>query len=418
MTTAETTDERSTARPDRAVAGQPVVLPTPISKAGSHKGEFYIPSLDGVRAFSFFLVFLSHGVFHGKVPGGLGVTTFFFLSGYLITTLLRLEQERHGRISLKQFYLRRSLRILPPMYLAMAFGIVMYLILKPEMIEWWSLLIQALHLTNYRLFWMEGEALKGLDVLWSLAVEEHFYLVFPLLYIAMQKTLSSRMMQAAVMGLICVATLGWRCYLAAHSDLTITDQLQRVSLATDTRLDSLLLGCMLAVCFNPAVDQYRLSTWVSWLLGVLGFGLVAASTVMGDLFFRETFRYTLQGVGLIAVFVIIIKHHTVFPFTILNHKWIRHIGVLSYSLYLFHYLVIVGVKMVADGRLHPLLVDLVSFVLSLLIAQGMFVLVERPCARLRKRLGRVNPASTPNTMPPGEPQTPPAATTMASTAGA
>src|SRR5277367_6687518 len=74
----------------------------------------HIPSLDGLRAVSFFIVFLAHSRLEWIVPGGFGVTVFFFLSGYLITTLMRLEVERTRDVSLKHFYLRRALRILPP----------------------------------------------------------------------------------------------------------------------------------------------------------------------------------------------------------------------------------------------------------------------------------------------------------------
>src|SRR5437868_6408090 len=80
--------------------------------------SLHIPSLDGLRAVSFFIVFLAHcGVPFFPIPGAFGVTVFFFLSGYLITTLLRLEMESTGKVSFRHFYLRRVLRILPPFYI-------------------------------------------------------------------------------------------------------------------------------------------------------------------------------------------------------------------------------------------------------------------------------------------------------------
>src|SRR5229473_790790 len=90
---------------------------TAAAKAG--KQALTVPSLDGLRAFSFLLVFVAHAGLEGIVPGGFGVTVFFFLSGYLITTLMRQEFERYGDVSLKHFYLRRVLRILPPFYLVL-----------------------------------------------------------------------------------------------------------------------------------------------------------------------------------------------------------------------------------------------------------------------------------------------------------
>src|ERR1700733_14513831 len=80
----------------------------------------HLPSLDGIRAVSFLLVFAAHAGLGDVIPGGFGVTVFFFLSGYLITTLLRIEHDATGTVSLRQFYLRRALRILPPFYLVLA----------------------------------------------------------------------------------------------------------------------------------------------------------------------------------------------------------------------------------------------------------------------------------------------------------
>jgi peptidoglycan/LPS O-acetylase OafA/YrhL len=86
---------------------------------GKANRAFYLPCLDGIRGLAFLLVFVAHAGLGRLLPGGLGVTIFFFLSGYLITTLLRLEIEDTGTISLRNFYVRRALRILPPMYVTL-----------------------------------------------------------------------------------------------------------------------------------------------------------------------------------------------------------------------------------------------------------------------------------------------------------
>ncbi|MBX9895794.1 MAG: acyltransferase [Nitrosomonas sp.] len=83
------------------------------------KSNYYIPSLDGMRAVAAMLVFVSHAGWPHLIPGGFGVTIFFFLSGYLITTLLRREYESTGSISFKNFFLRRAYRIFPPLYIVL-----------------------------------------------------------------------------------------------------------------------------------------------------------------------------------------------------------------------------------------------------------------------------------------------------------
>src|ERR1700676_4428869 len=90
-----------------------------------NRNSTHIPSLDGIRAIAALLVFIAHAGLEDRVPGGFGVTIFFFLSGYLITTLLRTEYATCGRINLKNFYIRRAYRIWPPMYIALALAAVM-----------------------------------------------------------------------------------------------------------------------------------------------------------------------------------------------------------------------------------------------------------------------------------------------------
>src|SRR5262249_9481143 len=130
----------------------------------------HIPSLDGIRAVAVSIVFLFHAA-HGVFPGGVGVTIFFFLSGFLITTLLRLEAEQAGRVSLRNFYLRRALRILPPMYITLA-GATLASVVIRDPLSMPVLAFQALHFTNY-LMDHESSFPIGTIVLWSLAVEEH-----------------------------------------------------------------------------------------------------------------------------------------------------------------------------------------------------------------------------------------------------
>jgi peptidoglycan/LPS O-acetylase OafA/YrhL len=146
-----------------------------------HAGEgLHVPSLDGIRALSFLVVFAAHAGLDSLVPGGFGVTVFFFLSGFLITTLLRIEEEAHGTLSFRSFYARRALRILPPFYLVLALAAsAAWTGLLPGGLEPRAVAAQALHLAN---FWIVRHGYAGqpagTGVYWSLAVEEHFYSSF------------------------------------------------------------------------------------------------------------------------------------------------------------------------------------------------------------------------------------------------
>jgi peptidoglycan/LPS O-acetylase OafA/YrhL len=307
---------------------------------------------------------------------------FFFLSGYLITTLLRLEAEHTGKVDLRGFYLRRVFRIFPPFYtvLALALGLAAVGVLRgPDNLSAWP--YQVLHLTNYYIIqagWWNGLA-PGTWVYWSLAVEEHFYLGFPFLYLLLRN--APRRRQALVLWALCAVVLAWRCWLvfglhASH---------ERLYVATDTRVDSILFGCALALWGNPALDPTPVSDR-GWLRGWLpaGLGLLLLSVVIRNPQYEQTLRYTLQGIALTPLFIVAVRYPDWGAIRFLNHRVMRLLGMLSYSLYLLHTPVIHGVQQwihapaLAQGSL--------AMIICFLGALGMFYAVEMPSARLRKRL--------------------------------
>jgi peptidoglycan/LPS O-acetylase OafA/YrhL len=349
-----------------------------------------MPSLDGLRALSFGLVFVAHaGLPLGiPFPGAFGVTVFFFLSGLLITTLLRREHEKNGTISFRNFYLRRVLRILPPFYLVLIGALVAtYVLDQSGAIDFSGVLAQLLHYSNY---WIVTHGFDGLPqgtgVFWSLAVEEHFYLLFPLVFMFLARTRVRPDRQALVLLGVCAALLLWRIYL--YSRFEVVDFLaeQRLEIASDTRFDSILFGCILALYGNPALDSSRLGerTWkyVLFPLGVCG---LLFSFMYRDEFFRGTFRYTLQGISLMPVFVCAVRYPTWLPMRPLNFRPIAFIGVLSYSLYLVHQ-VVLGVVAHALPDSGNGMRGLVALAVSLVIAWILYIAVEKPCARLRHKL--------------------------------
>jgi peptidoglycan/LPS O-acetylase OafA/YrhL len=365
------------------------------------RGSLDIPSLDGLRAFAVGIVFLAHAGLAMRLPklgqvtlpGEFGVTVFFFLSGYLITTLLRLEHSRSGSISLRDFYLRRVLRIFPPFYLVFVLATLLTAVgflvgpTGPHL-GVAAVATQALYLTNYDVIatnWWDGRA-PGSWIYWSLAVEEHFYLFFPLLYLLLLRHLPARRRQLAVLLGICGLVLVWRCVLVYVGHVPR----ERTYMATDTRIDSILFGCALAVAGNPVVDRSRFSdAWWKQVWLPLGVAVVVASLAVSlkSESFKQSFSYTLEGIGLVPIFVCAMRFPGWFAFPLLNLRPVAFVGVLSYSLYLVHPTVLFGVGLYVH-RSVPVR-GVAAGLISLALALGIYVLVEKPAARLRRRLSHL-----------------------------
>ncbi|MGO9084941.1 MAG: acyltransferase family protein [Candidatus Sulfotelmatobacter sp.] len=345
------------------------------------KPAIYIPSLDGLRAIAFLLVFVAHSMPDRDLPGGFGVTVFFFLSGYLITTLLRNEAQHHQSINLKSFYLRRLLRIFPACYVTVAIVsslAALGLLYNTESYK--SLLAAFLYFSNCWNILGFGNLPAGMGVLWSLAVEEHYYLLFPPLYAWFVLASVSRKRQAAWLLALCAGALVWRCCRATlfHSPWA------NIYEGTDTRFDSILYGCVLAIVANP-----RLGDRVPWFrkhangLAVAGALLIALSFAYRNPFFRDTFRYTLNAVGLAPIFFLASLPERRFLTRWLEWPVLRWLGQLSYSMYLIHHTLFY----------HFYHFYRPSFLLAMGIlagtvvyAQAMRSLIELPLQRVRSRL--------------------------------
>lgn len=358
-----------------------------MSQLAQHRDSLYIPSLDGIRALSFFLVFLAHAGLGGTlIPGGFGVTVFFLLSGFLITTLLRMEYTRHQNISLKNFYLRRVLRILPPLYVTLMLAVVLYSMESGRLgAPFAGTLSQVLQVANYyQIYADKVDMLPGTGVLWSLAVEEHFYLIFPLLYLWLAPRFPASG-QVKILLSLCALALAWRCMLVFHFDAVEG----RTYYATDTRFDSILLGCAFAIVANPVLRDSlcdRIVASMRWLIPLCVVVLMA-TFVYRDPAFRETFRYTLQGVALIPLFIAAIHYQEAPLVRFLNLPFMRYLGVLSYTLYLSHEVILESIRNVWPEN--AVLVGFVSFVLAMLFATIVHHGIERPCAKIRKRLSKL-----------------------------
>jgi peptidoglycan/LPS O-acetylase OafA/YrhL len=357
---------------------------------GSPSDKGNIPSLDGLRAISILIVLVSHAGYGSVVPGGLGVTIFFFLSGYLITTLLMDERERLGRIHIGKFYLRRVLRLFPPLLvtLAVAYSLV-WLGRLDGGISWAGVLAQLLYFANYyALFFDPGNSTAaGTGILWSLAVEEHFYMIYPAILTGLLALGLSRQRIVVALAIVCLAVLAWRMYLASVPNFVT----ERTYYSSDTRVDSIVFGCLLALVANPRFAKPGTSN--PFLEPASAALLAAAAIVMAitiawrDVYFRETFRYSIQGLALMPTFYFAIKYAAYFPFTLLNHPWVARIGVYSYAMYLIHQIVIFALEKNAPwlATAKPLLV-LMAFVIAALYAAILDVYVDSYFRGLRRKL--------------------------------
>lgn len=272
--------------------------------------------------------------------GGMGVDGFFTLSGFLITTLLLQEWQQNGSINLKLFYIRRGLRLLPALYLMLAvFSVITLLLLRGEGADatWRGIAYSASYVSNFDTVLSQNYAI-GLGLMshtWSLALEEQFYLVWPLLLVGLLMLRINRAKLAWLVGGLVLLGPVWR--FALTQDYR-ADNLFYVGLYT--RFDVLFVGCALGVMtasgrIMPSARAARISGWVCG--GAVG--LLVLLLLSGDNVFVRSYYYLMFPViGL--CFGAVIWHLLVAPrgrtARMLAWKPLVQVGVVSYGVYLWH----------------------------------------------------------------------------------
>jgi peptidoglycan/LPS O-acetylase OafA/YrhL len=368
---------------------QPVATPVQIAYACESGRLGYRPWLDGVRGIAITAVFihhLQHFIYQGRplfLPlGSLGVDIFFVLSGFLITTLLLEEHASKNTINLKNFYIRRALRLLPALFVLLAFTALFALLFLPfseAMTTARLSFIAIFYGTNWALAFGERSDLLG--HLWSLAVEEQFYVIWPLaLMLLLRSGLAKRRLVLLIVSLIVLVCL-YRCLLVSPE----VDPL-RIYFGSDTRADSLLAGCLVAMLVSwQMVPRTRRTLTALKFAGGFSVLIVAAyifniSGVPGRTLYQIGFTVFAISVGVFILQVMMTPNSRYK--SILQRPTLVWIGKLSYSLYLWHFFTI-GLTLRIPVS-NPIRVA-IAIPIALGIATSSYYLIEKPFLKLKSR---------------------------------
>jgi peptidoglycan/LPS O-acetylase OafA/YrhL len=342
----------------------------------------YRPWLDGVRAIAVLLVAVQHTM--GQMPvdlGFVGVGLFFALSGYLITSLLLDERALRGTVSLSRFYLRRAARLVPALVLVVIVCNTLF-VAAGDYAPLRGSLAALTYTANYAEV-LRGDFVRGFGPTWSLAVEEHFYLLWPLGLLWVTRRHGLRASLAATLG-VCVAALLWRATLAGlharHSLLEI---------GSFERADSLLYGCAAAIAVRLGWRPRRSMVWAG----------VAAVACMPVAFNHDTYTVAVIAPAALAIAgAVVVAGLDYAPASalrrVLSLRAIVAIGVFSYGIYLWHGPLM---RVAADFGFAGRSWRAAIVVVSMLVAALSHRLVEAPIrawARRRGGAGGREPADT------------------------
>lgn len=348
----------------------------------------HVPELDGLRGIAIISVVVHHRLTPFSLAGGfLGVDLFFVLSGFLITGLLLAEFEKTQTVSLRKFYMRRILRLGPALvlYLLACFLVTYHTHLIDITRELRLIGIALAYSTNWRLAFGWDLSLDPTAIIWSLSIEEQFYLVWPLLFFACLALKLRRRFIAIGLAVVIVGIVAHR-----YSLLSAGASLTRLYYGTDTRADALLIGCLIALLPASVVGP-NTKKWLSLagiLCGAVFVFMLATANFTDQFLYRG--GYTL--IALLAGIVILVAANSP-PWILaapLRWRVLGWFGKISYGLYLWHWLVVRSTSFYYLGYWEPW----ARLALAVAIAAASFYLVETPFNRLKTRfsfLGTVSP---------------------------
>ena len=363
---------------------------------GEGLGQGYRPHLDGLRTVAVYLVVLFHAGVDRFSGGFIGVDVFFVLSGYLVTQLLMRDLGGEGgRLRFGRFYVRRFRRLLPASFVALIVTAVVYSAIASQAelasavgafkaaflyVANWYFIHQA---TDY--FAADVNA-SPVQQFWSLAVEEQFYFVWPILLaglFALTRGLQrhARRVMQLMIGVGGVASLVWALHLS-------TSNISRAYYGTDARAYQLLAGAFLAL--SPGLLRRVARVRVVWFAAPIGlFALLVLSTSLVDV--NAVRRGVLATVAAVVLIVGIEAFRTGPVNWLFSSSPAVYLGKISYGTYLWHWPVILVAIALTDDSISPLS----TFAISALVATGLaslsYQILERP-VRQQKFLDRINPA--------------------------
>lgn len=322
-----------------------------------------LPTLDGLRAVSVLVVIVYHFGF-GFVPGDLGVSAFFVLSGFLITWLLLKEEAATKTISLLSFCRRRILRIFPAYYV---FLLVSFSIDSVRGSRWDNnlLLASLFYFMNY-FNAVHGHPVNAIAHAWSLAIEEQFYLLWPLMF------LFSKNRKALLIVSIC-GVAAWRTILFGFLHVPRA----YVYNAFDCRFDNLAVGCLLAVLLWEGRVASKFSVSRPWV-ALVPLAFLVVSRSFTPAIYHFTIGFTIDALLIALWLVQLMQLYRSRLWSWLEHPVTRYIGTISYPMYLYHIWAIGLAKRVAYLEL-PL-----AILFTIVAASASYHIVEKPFLRMKE----------------------------------
>ena len=351
------------------------------------KKRRYITGLDGIRAIAVIMVLAYHLKLALFKSGFLGVTVFFVLSGYLITGILISEVEEEGTIDLKNFWLRRIRRLVPAV-MSMAVVIIFVSAVVNRIIftkgckdflasvlgfnNWWQIF-------NKVSYFEAAGVTSPFTHCWSLAIETQFYLIYPLVLLGIYKLVKSRGEGRAKRGLLFAGVTLLLALISVILMIVLFDPQQdasRVYYGTDTRAFSLLFGALLAILWEYQMVPRRLSASVNMVLGSVSFAVLLVMTIAIN--GSSNFWYRggqFVGTILTVLMVYAVSGRKTWLSRFLSNPVLKWIGDRSYSIYLWHYPIIL---LISKGIKASWWITLIEIVLSVVLAELSYRFIETP----------------------------------------